>query len=93
MANSTHNQPREATDRAVEAWVRVVDDISDNAFKVTVMLTEIKGAEAGGTLAMVGIKTEDGSYTLTLCPNHSSHFRLDKICHCRQPWLNEEEGS
>ena len=55
---------------------RIVDDIGDHTLKVTISLAEVEAAKPGRTLAAVGVGLEDGTSTLTLGTNHSSHGGL-----------------
>lgn len=72
----------------------VVNDVGDDALEVTIALAEVEGVKAGDALAVLGVGMEDRSRALTLCPNHSSHLLLARICHSRRrPWLDEEERS
>lgn len=52
---------------------RVVDDIGDDPFQIPISLAEVEAAESSGTLAVMGVGLEDGTSTLTLCTNYSSH--------------------
>jgi len=52
----------------------VVDDVLDDALDVSMTLGVVDGAKAGGALAMFVVRREDGTRSLTLRSNHSTHF-------------------
>jgi hypothetical protein len=56
------------------ATARVVDDLSDDALLVAIALAEVKRAEAGRSLAVMGVGLEHRPCSLTLCPDHTTHF-------------------
>lgn len=62
----------------------VVDDLCDHTLQVAVALAEVERPEASRTLPVVGVGLEDGSRSLTLCPNHTTHFEgvLCVLCVC-----------
>merc|ERR1719463_636435 len=57
----------------------VVNDVFDDAFDVAVAFGVVGGAEAGGAFPVFVVRREDGSRSLTLRSNHSTHFLSFKI--------------
>ena len=55
---------------------RIVDDFADHTFQVPISLAEIEGPETGRTLPVVGVRSEDRSSSLTLCSDHTTHWRM-----------------
>jgi len=52
----------------------VVNDVLDDALDVSMTLGVVGRAKAGGAFAMFVVRREDGTRTLTLRSNHSTHF-------------------
>ena len=66
------------------ATTRVVHNVVDDTLDVSVALGEVDGAKLGGSLAVVGVSSEDGTTTLTLCADDATHF---PVCVCERPSL------
>merc|ERR1719370_2503153 len=52
----------------------VVNDVFDDALDVSMTLGVVGRAKAGGAFAIFVVRREDGTRTLTLRSNHSTHF-------------------
>lgn len=65
VAESDASERRSAT--------RVVHDLGDHSLEVAVALPEVEAAEAGRSLAVVGVGLEDRPRTLTLSTNDTTH--------------------
>jgi hypothetical protein len=65
----------------------VVDDVVHDALDVSVTLGKVDGAKLGGSLAVVGVSSEDGATTLTLCADDATHF---PVCVCERPSLRRD---
>lgn len=59
-------------ERRTTPWV--MDDLGDYALEVPVPLAVVEAPEPCRTLAVVGVGLEDGTSSLTLCPDDSSHL-------------------
>lgn len=57
---------------------RIVDNFSDNSLEIPIALTKIKAPELGRPLAVVGVRLEDRTGTLTLSADDSTHSSLEK---------------
>ena len=68
------------------ATAGVVNDVVNNALDVTMALGKIDGAELGSSFAVVGVSSEDGATTLTLCADDATHF---PVCVCERPSLSD----
>ena len=66
------------------ATTRVVHNVVDDTLDVSVALGKVDGAKLGGSLAVVGVSSEDGTTTLTLCADDATHF---PVCVCERPSL------
>merc|ERR1719309_1674736 len=64
----------ELDDSQRRSATRVVDDILNNPLDVSMTLGVVGGAQTGGAFAVLVVRGEDGARSLTLRPNHSSHF-------------------
>jgi len=51
-----------------------VDDVGDDSFEVTVAFAEVEGTETGGAFAVVGVGFENGTCSLTLGTDDTTHF-------------------
>jgi len=66
------------------ATTGVVNNVVDDTLDVSVALGEVDGAKLSGSLAVVGVSSEDGTTTLTLCADDATHF---PVCVCERPSL------
>merc|ERR1712025_803511 len=64
----------ELDDSQRRSATRIVDDILNNPLDVSMTLGVVGGAQTGGAFAVLVVRGEDGTRSLTLRPNHSSHF-------------------
>lgn len=62
----------------------VMDNVVDDTLDVSVALGKVDGAKLCGSLAVVGVSSEDGSKTLTLCADDATHF---PVCVSERPSL------
>ena len=62
----------DASQRSTTAGI--VDDFGDDTLEVTIAFAKVEAAEPGRPLPVVGMGLEDRPCSLTLCPNHTSHF-------------------
>ena len=60
----------------------IVNNVVDDTLDVSVTLGEVDGAKLCGSLAVVGVSSEDGATTLTLCADDATHF---PVCVCERP--------
>ena len=68
---------RDASQRSSASWI--VDDLCDDALEVTVSLAEIEAPEFGGALAVVSVGLEDGTCSLTLSSDDTTHCGLCEV--------------
>jgi hypothetical protein len=58
--------------RCTATWI--VDDVGDDTFEVAVAFAEVEGTETGEDLSMVGVGLENGTCSLTLITDDTTHF-------------------
>lgn len=51
----------------------IMNDLGDDTLEITVALAEVEAAELGRAFAVMGMGFEDGTCTLTLSANHTTH--------------------
>lgn len=68
--------PKRVTEGDLGKWsstARIVNDIGDDTFEVTISLAEVQTSEPGWSLAVVRVGLEHRSRTFTLSTNNSPH--------------------
>lgn len=64
----------EVDDGERSATAGIVDDVPDDALDVAITFGVVDGSELGSALPALGARREDGSGTLTLGSNNTTHF-------------------
>ena len=56
-----------------------MDDLRDDTLEVTISLAEVEAPELGGALAVVSVRLEDGTCSLTLGSDDTTHCGLCEV--------------